>query len=123
MNKRESKKFQKLLEAEYDHLRTGIRKIEENTMEGAMRETGGDLTSFAEAGTDNNVRETALRVASGESEWLREVADALQRIDDGAYGDCEGCQKEIPKKRLEVFPSARYCIACQSKLEKERSSM
>ena len=119
MNKREMAKFKKLLEAERDHLRKGIKTIEANTMEAGERETGGDLTSFAEAGTDNNERDTALRVASGESQWLREVSDALQRIEDGKYGTCENCEEAIPKKRLEVFPSAMHCVECQSKLEKE----
>ena len=119
MNKRELKKFEKLLLDEQAHLSQGIKTIEANTMEGTMKEAGGDLTSFAEAGTDTNERDTALRVASGESEWLREVSDALKRVRDGDYGSCEMCEKEIPKKRLEVFPSARHCVECQSKHEKE----
>ncbi len=119
MNKREMTKFKKLLEAERDHLRKGIKTIEANTMEAGERDTGGDLTSFAEAGTDNNERDTALRVASDESQWLREVAEALQRIEDGKYGTCESCEQAIPKKRLEVFPSALHCVECQSKVEKE----
>lgn len=119
MNKRELKKFEKLLFAERQHLSEGIRRIEEDTLEGSERETTGDLSSFAETGTDNNERETALRVASGESDWLRDVSEALVRIEDGTYGVCEGCETEIPQKRLEVYPSARHCIECQSKLEKD----
>lgn len=119
MNKRELKKFEKLLFAERQHLSEGIRRIEEDTLEGSERETTGDLSSFAETGTDNNERETALRVASGESDWLRDVSEALVRIEDGTYGTCEGCETEIPQKRLEVYPSARHCIECQSKLEKD----
>ena len=120
MNKRDSKKFEKLLLAEQEHLSRGIKRIEDDTLEGAERESGGDLTSFAEAGTDTNDRDTALRVASGESEWLREVSEALRRIERGTYGDCERCEKEIPRKRLEVFPSARHCVECQSQIEKEQ---
>ena len=119
MNKRDMKKFEKLLFAEQAHLTKGIKTIEANTMENTLREGGGDLTSFAEAGTDTNERDTALRVASDESEWLRNIADALRRIEDGTYGNCEVCEKEIPRKRLEVFPSARHCVECKSKLEKE----
>ena len=119
MNKRELKKFEKLLFAERQHLSEGIRRIEEDTLEGSERETTGDLSSFAETGTDNNERETALRVASGESDWLRDVSEALVRIEDGTYGVCEGCETEIPQKRLEVYPSARHCVECQSKLEKD----
>ena len=77
MNKRELKKFERLLFAEREHLSQGIRRIEEDTLEGSERETTGDLSSFAETGTDNNERETALRVASGESDWLRDVSEEI----------------------------------------------
>ena len=119
MNKRDMKKFQKLLLSEREHLSKEIKTIEANTLEAGGHEASGDLTSFAEAGTDNNERDTALRVASGESEWLRDVNEALVRIEEGDYGVCEGCKEDIPVKRLEVYPSARYCVECQAKIEKD----
>ena len=119
MNKREAKKFEKLLLAERSHLTEGIRKIEEDTLYEAARDGGGDLSSYAEAGTDNFERETALNIASTESEQLSNVTEALLRIKDGTYGDCEGCGEKVGLKRLEAIPSARYCIECQSKLERE----
>jgi DnaK suppressor protein len=119
MNKREAKKFEKLLVAERERLSKGIQRLEEDTLYQPASENISDLTSLAEVGTDNFERETALNIASGEAAWLREVADALRRIKDGKYGVCEGCGEEIPKKRLEVFPSARYCIGCKSKLERD----
>ncbi len=120
MNKREAKKFEKLLLAEQQRLINGIRKIEEsNLYESGKDNNSADITAYAEVGTDNFERETALNIASGESDWLREIDDALNRINEGTYGVCEGCNKEIPKKRLEVFPSARFCVECQSKLERD----
>lgn len=121
MNKKDSKKFEKMLLGELNRLSEGIRKIEESALHESVRETTGDLYSYAETGTDNFERETALNIATGESQRLREVADALQRIENGSYGVCEGCEEAIPRKRLEVFPAARYCIKCKSKLEKEGS--
>ncbi|HOV75224.1 MAG TPA: TraR/DksA C4-type zinc finger protein [Candidatus Hydrogenedentes bacterium] len=119
MNKKEAKKFEKLLLDDLGRLSEGIRKIEESALHESVRETTGDLYSYAETGTDNFERETALNIATGESERLRDVTDALKRIANGTYGVCEGCEEQIPKKRLEVFPAARYCIKCKSKLEKE----
>ena len=120
MNKKEMKKFEKQLLAERARLTEGIRKLEADTLyTPATDNNASDLSSYAEVGTDHFERETALRVASGESEWLQEVTDALERISAGTYGDCEGCSQGIPKKRLEVFPAARYCIECQSKLERD----
>ncbi|MGD0500875.1 MAG: TraR/DksA C4-type zinc finger protein [Bryobacteraceae bacterium] len=44
---------------------------------------------------------------------LREIADALRRIDSGAYGACMECEEPISPKRLDAVPWARYCVACQ----------
>ena len=120
MNKRDLKKFEKLLQNERNRLAGSIRNIEEASRHNSGRDSSGDLSSYAESGTDNFELETALNIASGESSWLNEVSDALQRIADGKYGECEGCGESIPKKRLEVFPSARYCVACQERIEKEQ---
>ncbi|NIA12513.1 MAG: TraR/DksA family transcriptional regulator [Nitrospiraceae bacterium] len=119
MNKRDAKKFGKLLLAERDKLSNGIRRIEESALGESVREATGDLYSYAETGTDNFERETALNIATGESERLSEVAEALKRIENGTYGTCEECECPIPRQRLEVFPAARYCIECKSRLEKE----
>lgn len=121
MNKREAKKFEKQLLTELERLSSGIRHIEESALHQSVRETTGDLYSCAETGTDNFDRETALNIATGETERLREVTDALRRIEEGTYGVCEGCEEPILKKRLEAFPSARYCIKCKSKIEKNGS--
>lgn len=121
MNNKEAKKYEKMLLNDLDRLSTGIRKIEESALHESVRETTGDLYSYAETGTDNFERETALNIATNESARLHDVTDALKRIEDGTYGICEGCEEPILKKRLEVFPAARYCIKCQSKIEKDGS--
>ncbi len=41
---------------------------------------------------------------------LKEINDALKRIDDGNYGICEVCQKEIPADRLKANPAAKTDI-------------
>ncbi len=119
MNKRDAKRFGKMLEAERVRLTAGIQRIEKTTRGESGTKGNGSLSSYAEVGTDNFERETALHIASDESEWLGEINDALQRIGEGTFGTCEGCNETIPKKRMEVFPSARYCIECQSKLERD----
>jgi len=121
MNKKDAKKFEKMLVDELNRLSEGIRNIEESALYQSVRETTGDLYSYAETGTDNFERETALNIATGETERLRDVIDALKKVEGDTYGICEGCEEAIPKKRLEVFPAARYCIQCKSKIEKEGS--
>jgi RNA polymerase-binding transcription factor DksA len=47
-------------------------------------------------------------------ETLTEVERALAKLDEGAYGICESCQKPIGEARLEAMPATRYCIDCAS---------
>jgi DnaK suppressor protein len=44
---------------------------------------------------------------------------ALRRIDRGEFGNCQMCQKEISKKRLNALPWTPFCIDCQEKAESE----
>jgi DnaK suppressor protein len=44
---------------------------------------------------------------------LREVNDALLRIEHGTYGVCAECEEPISAKRLDALPWARYCVTCQ----------
>jgi DnaK suppressor protein len=47
----------------------------------------------------------------------REIADALERIDDGSFGICLNCEEEIAAKRLAAVPWTALCIVCQEALE------
>src|SRR5208283_5550529 len=44
---------------------------------------------------------------------LREISDALDRIDHDTYGICMECEEAISAKRLDAVPWARYCVTCQ----------
>ena len=48
---------------------------------------------------------------------LKQIALALQKINDGDYGYCVSCDEEIAGKRLEINPAATLCIECASKQE------
>jgi DnaK suppressor protein len=42
-----------------------------------------------------------------------DVTKALRRLDDGTYGKCERCGREIPIERLEAIPTASLCVSCK----------
>jgi RNA polymerase-binding transcription factor DksA len=44
---------------------------------------------------------------------LKEIEEAVARVEDGTYGTCLGCRKPIPAERLEILPYTRYCVACR----------
>jgi DnaK suppressor protein len=64
-------------------------------------------------------REFFFELGNGDRRLLRDVVAALQKIDDGSFGNCERCGETIADKRLEALPFARYCVACQRLVEEE----
>jgi len=64
-------------------------------------------------------REFLFELGNGDRRLLKEVASALQKINEGGFGDCERCGEPISEKRLEALPFARYCIDCQRLVEQE----
>lgn len=122
LSKKDLEKFKKLLLAEKERLIASISNAEHISRTEAEGDHGQEMSDFAEIGTDNFFLETTLSIASNESVRLREVLDALQRIEDNKYGICEGIGKPIPKKRLEAIPYARYCIEYQEQIENESAT-
>ncbi len=51
-----------------------------------------------------------------DAKLLREIADALHRIEIGSYGVCMECEEEISQKRLDAVPWAKYCVTCQEEI-------
>ncbi|WP_339949634.1 TraR/DksA family transcriptional regulator [uncultured Albimonas sp.] len=46
---------------------------------------------------------------------IRQIRAALDRIDQGTYGECLTCGEEIDVRRLELAPHAAQCMACASR--------
>ena len=62
----------------------------------------------------------ALSVAGSEQDLIKEIDEALRRIEAGAYGMCEMTGKAISKARLSAIPYARHCIEAQTEQEGHR---
>jgi DnaK suppressor protein len=62
-------------------------------------------------------QEIQLRLGERESQIVADIDQALLRIDEGSYGECARCGKEIPERRLEAVPTARYDAECQTLIE------
>jgi DnaK suppressor protein len=58
-------------------------------------------------------RDLAIRSLDRDSNLLRNVRAALDRIEEGSFGLCLHCEEEISPKRLAAVPSTAYCIVCQ----------
>ncbi len=104
---------QMLLEKRREILRN-VNEFEDEALKKSRLDASGDLSSMpihmADIGTDNYEQEFALGLMDSERKLLREIDEALDRIEQQTYGICEGTGKPIPKARLEAQPWAKYCI-------------
>lgn len=61
-------------------------------------------------GADREINDSLV---AGARAALRDVVDALQRMEDGRYGLCRRCGTTLSVERLEVLPQVSLCMACQ----------
>jgi YteA family regulatory protein len=101
--------FKIILENQKDELLKTI-----NGSKSYLRTPSDELSSY-----DNHPGDTGTEIAEKEKEMaltihnnaeLQKIELALKAIEDGSYGKCKVCGKEIPNERLEALPSSLYCI-------------
>jgi DnaK suppressor protein len=79
-------------------------------------------TDMAELGSDNADQELTLSILGSEEDALDQIEAAIERIENGSYGECETCGVKIPKSRLEAIPYAAQCVRCASQQEEGHGS-
>ncbi len=86
-----------------------------------MRNLVKTVESGDEADVAADVIDRTLLTALGtqDANRLQQIDSALDRINQGTYGRCVKCGKEIPQERLEVLPYALMCVTCASALERK----
>ena len=81
---------------------------------GETRDASSDGTEdYIDYAVNSYTREFSLSLTEMEQKQLRLVDEALRRIELGIYGFCLYTGEEIPRRRLEVEPWARYTIQVQ----------
>ncbi|KXK02944.1 MAG: TraR/DksA family transcriptional regulator [Acidobacteria bacterium OLB17] len=110
MSKATSKDIHKKLVAEREAL---VNKLNGNDLSIDDSETP-DPVDLAVRNYSKNV---LLAVSENDSRQIALIDEALERLDNDEYGQCQNCQKAINAKRLAAIPWARYCLDCQSLLE------
>lgn len=82
-------------------------------------DSGDFSTNFNEIGTneDENASEVEeytdnLALENTLEKQLKEILEALERIETDTYGKCENCDADIPVERLRAYPAAKMCTNC-----------
>ncbi len=80
-----------------------------------------DVGDEADLAGDESSREISLLLTARNKAKLADIDSALEKIRKGIYGICEECEDRIEPGRLRVMPLARFCVSCQSVMEREMS--
>ncbi len=112
---------------EYEQIKKMLQKMrmdiineltkKKNTLEEEKTVEIEDLDAIAE---DRN-REYEYLLTTMDTKKLKQIDEALAKIEHGTYGICEECGEEIPVARLKILPFAKLCIDCASNVEKEEA--
>jgi DnaK suppressor protein len=112
MDKKTQAEFKELLLKRLDELYDEA----ERTVAGMTdsEETFPDPNDRASLESDRNFM---LRIRDRERKLISKIREALQRIEDGDFGQCESCGDDISIERLKARPVTTLCIECKRKEE------
>ncbi len=85
------------------------------TEDGELRGDREFADGFADAGAATAERTEVLGLVETLKQQVDEIDSALHKLDEGTYGVCENCGKEISPARLEARPASTYCVDCKSR--------
>jgi DnaK suppressor protein len=98
-------------------LQGDMTQMEDNALNHDHSKSTSMPTDMAELGSGNFDQELTLSLLGSENNALDQIEGALERIEEGSYGQCEECGVKIPKPRLEAIPYAALCVQCASQQE------
>lgn len=112
LSKKKIEYFKKELHERLDELLTEANK----TVTG-MTSHKENLPDPSDRATLESDRNFTLRIRDRERKLIGKIKEALERIETGNYGICEGCGEEISEARLKARPVTTLCIDCKQRQE------
>jgi len=91
---------------------------ETNAPDGAA----GDVRDEGDLAEASHRHDLSLMHRERVAERINQLTAALRRVEDGSYGRCERCGRDIEPARLKALPEATTCLACQERAERDRAA-
>jgi len=116
MNKASLEKLRRHLEALASRVRSDAERMVDQARAPSGGNANGELSNApfhtGDMGTEEYLYDMNTTLLANEQYIVREAREALRRMDEGTYGKCENCGRQIAKPRLEAIPFTRYCVKC-----------
>ena len=117
MKRRDSERFRAILLAQRESILEKATQVPKGELEIDPDDSPDEMdVALAESNLS-----FAGRILERESQLFRRIEEALERLDQGDYGDCASCGEEIGVKRLMAQPVAKLCIECKDEQERFES--
>ena len=111
--------------ADLDHFRTVLEdkrvalvKNAQASLEQDMQLDTNEMPDEVDLASSEYIQSFALRLRGRERNFLDKIETALQKIEDGEFGECEECGDYIGRKRLDARPETTLCIRCKEEQER-----
>ena len=82
-----------------------------------MTDQSDNYPDPADRATAESNRNFELRIRDRERKLLAKIKEAIERLENGAYGICESCEEDISEKRLDARPVTTLCVKCKTAQE------
>jgi RNA polymerase-binding protein DksA len=118
----DTERFQTLLREERERVERAIANLRDDHP-GRLNQEVEEIPAtpdnhLAETATVTLDREIDYTLEENSTRMLAAIDASLKRIDDGTYGMCTSCGREIAEQRLEAYPWASLCIDCKREAER-----
>jgi DnaK suppressor protein len=113
-----------------EELATELRRKRQSLLQGmnGNQQATTEIIEEREAEIEENAQKERLaglisRLTEREQEMIQQIDAALERMDEGAYGECVECENGISPARLRAMPTALLCIDCATEREKRQKAL
>jgi DnaK suppressor protein len=114
MNKERLKKFKKIFEAQRNNILFNDKIVRDD-----FSVCTDDRFDEIDQATTDIEQSMRMRLRNREVLYIKKVEEALARIEEGNFGECEECGEDIELRRLEARPTATLCVSCKEEQERK----
>ncbi|MEO5969535.1 MAG: TraR/DksA family transcriptional regulator [Bdellovibrionia bacterium] len=114
MKKETIRKFKKIFETQRDKILLNNRVARED-----FSVCADDRYDEIDQATTDIEQSMRMRLRNRETLYIKKIDEALRRIEEGTFGECDECQEDIELRRLEARPTATLCVFCKEEQERK----
>lgn len=117
MTKKQLERYKKKLLAAKQEVVNRVKRTENYGREVDAKDEAMDL---ADKASSSYTKEFLFSLSNSDRKLLQMIDEALERVEDGTYGECLHTGEPIEPKRLDAVPWARLCVKAQELEEQGR---